>query len=126
MDRIIILSITTLVIISLIVGFVWMIVPMSKKNAMDIECRKTLLKMENDNGLTTSEKNNLQNKLTSLGLKEIIITGTPTGTKKKGEELNLKVEVKYDYRSFKSMFTTEKTTSMMVYDRTITSRQVLK
>ncbi|HOJ10596.1 MAG TPA: hypothetical protein PK733_08385 [Clostridiales bacterium] len=126
MDNIIIFSIITVVIISLIVGIVWMFVPMSKKNAMDIECRKTLLKMENDNGLTITEEINLQNKLTSLGFKEITITGTPTFTKKKGEELNLKVEVKYDYRSFKSMFTTEKTTSTMVYDRTITSRQVVK
>jgi hypothetical protein len=126
MDNIIIFSIATVVIISLIVGIVWMFVPMAKKNAMDVECRKTLLKMENDNGLTTTEITNLQNRLEKLGFNEITIDGTPTEIKKKGDELKLTVEAKYDYRSLKSMFTTQKTTSTMVYDRTITSRQVVK
>ncbi len=126
MDNIIIFSIATVVIISLIVGIIWMFVPMAKKNAMDVECRKTLLKMENDNGLTREEENSLKNRLEKLGFKEVTIVVTPTEIKKKGDELKLIVEAKYDYRSLKSMFTTQKTTSTMVYDRTITSRQVVK
>jgi hypothetical protein len=126
MDNIIIFSITTVIIISLIVGIIWMFVPMTKKNAMDLECRKTLLKMENDNGLTREEENSLKNRLEKLGFKEVTIVVTPTEIKKKGDELKLIVEAKYDYRSLKSMFTTQKTTSTMVYDRTITSRQVVK
>ncbi len=126
MDNIIIFSIATVVIISLIFGIIWMFVPMAKKNAMYVECRKTLLKMENDNGLTREEENSLKNRLEKLGFKEVTIVVTPTEIKKKGDELKLTVEAKYDYRSLKSMFTTQKTTSTMVYDRTITSRQVVK
>jgi hypothetical protein len=126
MDNIIIFSITTVIIISLIVGIIWMFVPMTKKNTMDLECRKTLLKMENDNGLTREEENSLKNRLEKLGFKEVTIVVTPTEIKKKGDELKLTVEAKYDYRSLKSMFTTQKITSTMVYDRTITSRQVVK
>lgn len=126
MEHTLAFALIILIIVSLIVGTIWIFVPMAKKNAMDIECRKTLLKMENDNGLTETEKISLQNKLTELGLYDIQINGTPVGVKKKGEELNLRVEAKYDYRTLKSIFTTEKATIQMVYDRTTLARQVVK
>lgn len=123
--KLIVFAITFVIIISLVVGVIWTFVPVQMKNVMDAECRGTLLKMESDNGLTLSEKDKLRSRLVQKGFDVISINGTAPEIAKKGDMLNLIVEVDYKYRTFDGLFSTKGVTRRMVYDRTTIARRVV-
>ena len=133
--KLIVFATTFVILVCFIVSVVWLFVPIQKKNAMDFECRGVLLKMENSNCLKKDDKDNLNSRLTDLGLNVISIAGTtvdgihvdipPEYVVKKGDMLNLRVEAEYTYRSFGSVFFTKKVTGRMVYDRSTIARMVI-
>lgn len=97
--------------------------PVSTKIEMNMECRKSLLKMEIEGGLSDNEKISLQGRLSSHGLSNIIITGTAGA--KQGNELNLRVESDYVFSKFSGLFAREDSIQRMVYDKTSVSRKVV-
>lgn len=97
---------------------------LSLKFDFNAYCRAALLKMENENGLSPQERNNLQTKLANKGFTNITITAPMTVMQ--GQDLNIRVEAEYSYRRLTSIYSDRINTSQrMIYDKTSMARRVI-
>lgn len=124
MDKVIVTVFVLVVFLSFVVGTILIYVPIQAKNTFDSICRMALLSMENDNGLSTTIKDDLESKLTAKGYNIVSISGTPVGAKK-GDYLNLRVEALYRYRTIETIFTSKLETATIIYDRTTVARKII-
>jgi len=98
-------------------------IPLSVKSEMNSLCRKALLKMELEGGLRNENMLDLQEKLSGLGLSNIIIDGTEQA--KLGERIRLKVEADFVYSKLTSFFSRTDVTQRMTYQKTSIARKVV-
>lgn len=122
-DRGVVYGILFVFTIALLVIMVELFIPVSAKIEMNIDCRKSLLKMEVEGGLSQAEKSDLEARLVQRGMTNIAITGSADA--RQGALLNLKVEGDYVYSKFINLFSREDATQHMVYDKTSISRKVV-
>lgn len=119
----IVTGILLIIMVFFLVNFIEYFLPLSVKADLDMLCRSTLLKMENDGELSSSDKQTLQLGLAENGLTDIVITATP-GTKQ-GGMLTLHVEGDYTYSKTTALFRREDVSVRMVYDKSTMSRKVV-
>ncbi|MCR4435042.1 MAG: hypothetical protein QHH06_06640 [Clostridiales bacterium] len=122
-DRGIVFGILFVFTIAMLVAMVEMFLPISAKIEMDMDCRKTLLEMETEGGLSDAGKADLLTRLGARGMTNITVAGSSGA--KQGEALNLKVEADYVYSRFTGLFSMENAVQHMVYDKTSISRRVV-
>jgi hypothetical protein len=98
-------------------------VPLSVYPDFMIDCRGTLLAMENEGGLNDSAKASLKSTLESRGFTNVSITGTAGA--KLGERIILSVGADYSYSKIASLFSRQTSTQHMTYKKTAVSRKVI-
>jgi hypothetical protein len=121
--KVILLSLILIIMVSITMVTVEFFLPLSAKADMNLLCRKYALQMEICGGLTLNSKNELYEKLSEIGFKDIVIEGTERAAF--GDELNLKVEVGYIYNKMSSFFTRSDVSKRMIYHKTSISRKVI-
>lgn len=106
-----------------LVYFVEFFLPLSVKADIDMLCRSTLLRMENEGGLSIDEKRSLQTELEKAGLTDVIINASAGA--KQGGVLSLNVAGDYTYNRITGLFKREDVVIKMVYSKTAMSRKVV-
>lgn len=125
MDRAIFNGIYFIFFIAIIVFILEFFIPISKNAEFKAECRKALLQMELDGGLTTSQKNQLKNSLESKGFTVVSISAPVAGTAKQGEKIDLRVQVIYEYNKLSNLFKRNNVEQTMNFNRTSIARKVI-
>ena len=119
----VVFAILMVIMICIAVSLVEMVIPLSARAEMNTQCRRTLLNMEVQGGLTSDEKTSLEKILNEVGFSSISISGTETA--KFGDEMFLKVEAKYCYSRLMGLFSRNETEQKMMYERISVSRKVV-
>ncbi len=119
----IVTGILLIIMVFLLVNFIEYFLPLSVKAELDMLCRSALLKMENDGGLSTGDRETLRAGLEEKGLTDIVITATSGA--RQGGMLTLRVEGDYTYSKIISLFRRENVAVRMVYDKSTMSRKVV-
>lgn len=121
-SKVVMMGIIIVITMSLLVFMVELFLPLSKKSDMNVCCRRTLLKMEEQGGLDPEERSNLENTLANQGFTNIIITASNYG--RQGQTLNLKVEADYSYSKLTQLFVRTNLNQRMSYSMSSISRRV--
>lgn len=121
--KVIVFSITLVIFAAMVVYTVELFIPLSAKSNMNACCRKTLLKMEMEGGLSDTDKNEAKAKLEEMGFSNININ--PTSGTKQGEEISLQVTADYTYSKLTGLFKRSKIEQRMIYDRVSIARKVV-
>jgi len=116
-------GITLIMIIAFLVFTVEFFIPLSVKSEMNTLCRNALLKMELEGGLRSENRLDLQEKLSGIGLSNILIDGTEQA--KHGERIRLKVEADFVYSKLTGFFSRADVTQRMIYQKTSIARKVV-
>ena len=116
-------GITLVMLVVVLVFMIEMFLPLSAKIEFDAACRKAILQMEVDGGLTASVKNELLAVLNNKGISNVVIQGTASA--KYGEELALIVTGEYKHNALTGLFTREHSVRSMKYDKITISRKVI-
>lgn len=116
-------GITLVLFIAVFVLMIEMFLPLSVKIEFDAICRRTILQMEVEGGLTASAKNELLSALSNKGFTNVAIEGTSNA--KYGEELSLVVTGEYEYSMLTDLFTRKDSMANMKYDKITISRKVI-
>lgn len=119
----IVFGILFVIIMGVLVFAVEFFIPLSAKSDMNICCRKTLLKMEMNGGLSFQTEDDLREELTKKGFSNIVIEGT--GFAKYGEEISLNVQVDYVYSRLSGIFTRMENVQHMTYNKFAVARRVV-
>lgn len=119
----IVTGILLIIMVFLLVNFIEYFLPLSVKADLDMLCRSALLKMENNGGMSTSDRETLHMGLEDRGLTNVEITATSSA--RQGDILTLRVEGDYTYSKITSLFRRENVSVRMVYDKSTMSRKVV-
>lgn len=119
----IVTAILLIIMVSLLVNFTEYFLPLSVKADFDMLCRSTLLKMENNGGLSPSDEEMLEEELRKMGLTDVDADGKKSVGM--GETLRLYVKGDYTYSKMVSLFRREDVTVRMEYDESTISRKVV-
>lgn len=112
-----------LVIMAVVLMFVVeFFLPLSAKSDMNVLCRSALMKMECEGGMSADIQSGLETILENKGFRNVLVEGT--GNAQQGSELNLRVELDYNYSRLTSLFTRSAYTQHMIYNKTAMSRKV--
>lgn len=111
------------VMIGILVFVVEFFLPLSANSDMNICCRKAMLSMETEGGLSYQAEEELEAELKEKGFLNIVIDGTSSA--KKGEEISLKVEADYMYSKMTGIFIRREVLQHMVYSKTTIARKVV-
>ena len=116
-------GITLTLLVAIFVVMVEMFIPLSAKIEFDSICRRAILKMEIEGGLTDTVKEELLSALSEKGFTNVVIQGTRNA--KYGEEISLVVTGEYKYSMMTNLFSREDFTGSFKYDRVTISRKVI-
>lgn len=122
-DRVLTFVFVLVILVSVVVCTVQYFIPISANFDMKQECRQTLLQMETKGGLEESDRIALENKLTAKGFTVLSISGDTNV--KQGQELTLRVEAQYKYKSMTALFSNSTVTRNMTYEKTAVARKVV-
>jgi hypothetical protein len=116
-------GIVLIMIVVFLVFTVEFFIPLSVKSDMNMLCRSALLKMELEGGLQSENRLDLLEKLSGIGLSNIIIDGTEQA--KQGERIRLRVEADFVYNKLTGIFSRADVTQQMIYQKTAIARKVV-
>ncbi len=119
----IVFSVTLVIFTAMVVYTVELFIPLSAKSDMNTYCRKTLLKMEVEGGLSDTDENEAKAKLEEMGFSNIKIDAA--SNTKQGGEISLKVTADYTYSKLTGLFKRSKIEQRMIYDRVSIARKVV-
>ncbi|HHW32033.1 MAG TPA: hypothetical protein GXX20_10245 [Clostridiaceae bacterium] len=119
----IIFSILLIIIITFTISTVELFLPLAARADMNMLCRKCLLQMEVNGGMSPAIKDELYQKLAATGFKDIVIQGTENAAY--GNEISLTVEAGYTYSRIEALFTRTEVVQRMRYKGTSLSRKVV-
>jgi hypothetical protein len=121
-EKAVISSIISVVFLILAASLIEYFIPLAVYPDFMIDCRATLLKMENEGGLGDAAKDSLVSRLESRKFTNVTVTGT-TGAKL-GEPMSLDVQADYPYSKIATLFSRQISTQHMTYKKTTVSRKV--
>lgn len=122
-SRAVVFGISIVLLTILFVSMVEFFLPVSAKFEMNTICRKILLKMELEGGITPDMQNELEAALYERGFRDVMVDGTENA--KYGNEIFLYVEAYYVYNRVKNMLSREETSQLMVYNKKSIARRVI-
>lgn len=117
-------GIAIILMLSIIVVAVDYCMLLSLKFDLNTICRATMLKMENENGLSQDARNDLQSRLAEKGFSNINIIAPLTAMQ--GQDITLRVEADYSYNKLISIYANRTSiTQRMIYVNTSMARRVV-
>ncbi len=116
-------GIMLILVVFILVYLVEFFIPLSVKADTDMLCRTALLKMENEGGLNSTQRQDLKQELEGIGLTGVVIHATENA--RQGGILTLRVEGDYTYSGLTGLFNRGDVTLRMVYDKSAMSRKVI-
>lgn len=122
-SKALIFGIAFVLLIAIFVFMIEIFLPISAKNDLNTICRKALLKMEIDSGLTSIVRDELITNLYGKGFESVVVQGTENA--KFGQDITLLVEAEYIYSKLRSILARENITQKMVYNKTTIARKVV-
>lgn len=122
--RILVSGIILVIMLCVFVFMVELFIPVNASIEFKSECRKALMKMEIEGGLSEDSKDSLNRRLSALGFFNVGISGTSSA--RQGEDINLEVEAEYACRKFVGLFSRAEHIRKIRYVKTSVSRLVLK
>ena len=122
-SKVVVSGVVLVILAAFIVFIVEFFVPVSMKYDMNAFCRKAIIKMETEGGLSAEAKAELIEKMSNRGFKNITVTGSAYA--KYGEEMNLHVEADAEFNRLISLFGRASSVHRMVYDKTFIARKVV-
>jgi hypothetical protein len=99
-------------------------IPLNAKSQFDHICRGYMIKAETYGGLSSDEVDELKDELGELGLKDIEVDYPNINSKKKGQDINLKVEGVYSYNQISGIIVRKDKELNFVYDISTVSKRV--
>ncbi|MCT4633364.1 MAG: hypothetical protein N4A76_11610 [Firmicutes bacterium] len=99
-------------------------VPLNAKSQFDYICRGYMIKAETYGGLSSDDVDKLKDELGELGLKNIEVDYPNINSKKKGQDINLKVEGLYSYNQISGIIVRKDKELNFVYDISTVSKRV--
>jgi len=122
--RILVSGMILVIMICVFVFMVELFIPVNASIEFRNECRKALMKMETEGGLSEGMKDSLIRRLSDLGFFNISISCTSSA--RRGEDVNLEVEAEYSFSKFSGLLRRDDETRKIRYVKTSVSRLVLK
>jgi len=122
-SKVVIFGIALVLLLAIFISTIEMFIPISVKNDFNSLCRKSLLKMEIEGGMTTIARDELISDLYRKGFESVVVQGTENT--KYGQEITLWVEADYVYSRLRSILARENITQKMVYNKTAIARKVV-
>ncbi len=122
-SKVAVTGIVLVILIAFAVFITEFFIPVSMKSDMNAYCRNAVMKMEVEGGLTAEIREELIDKMTNRGFKNITVTGSEYA--KHGEEMNLHVEADVEFSSLVALFGRNLVVYRMVYDKTFIARKVV-
>ena len=119
----IVVSIVLIIMISFTVSAVELFLPLSIRAEMNTLCRKHMLHMELNGGISLEQKEELRERLEDIGFKNIVIDGTENAGY--GDEISLMVEADYIYSKMEGLFARTDIIQKMKYHGTSIARKVV-
>jgi len=116
-------GITLIMLVAILIFMIEIFLPLSAKIELDAICRRTILQMEIEGGLTDSMKGELLTTLNYKGFTNLAVQGTANA--KYGEELSLRVTGDFTYSTLINLFTRENFIREVEYDKITISRKVI-
>lgn len=123
-DKVIINSISAIIIVFLLVGCVELIIPISKKLDFNVSSRKALMQVEAKGGLTENESVEIEEELQSIGLTDVEIIAPRVGDIKYGQQAVVIVKAKYKHRLLMGLFGFTTNEQDFEYNRSVICRKV--
>lgn len=99
-------------------------VPISAKSEFDHVCRGYMIKAETYGGLSSDEVDKLKEELEKLGLRDVKVDYPNINSKKKGQDINLKVQGVYSYNQISGIIIREDKELNFIYDISTVSKRV--
>ncbi|MGI6776690.1 MAG: hypothetical protein ACOX7R_01275 [Acetivibrionales bacterium] len=121
--KVVIFGILFVVMMGMLVFSVEFFIPLSAKSDMNVCCRRALLAMELESGLTYRTEQKLKSDLEKIGFINVVVDGASYA--KQGEEIRLVVEADYKYSKLEGMFIRKDCLQHMVYSKTAIARKVV-
>mgnify|MGYP005841692065 CR=1 FL=1 len=122
-SRVVVSGVILVVIVALLAFTVEFFLPLSAKTDMNMLCRRAMLRMEVEGGMSEEIENDLISGLMEKGFDGINIDGTDMA--KQGEDIRLVVEADYIYSKLTGLFTRTDMRQRMVYGKTSVARKVV-
>lgn len=116
-------SILLVIMITVTVSTLELFFPLAARADMNMLCRKCLLQMELNGGISLAIKDELYQKLSARGFRDIVVQGTESAGY--GEEISLVVEAVYKYNTINGLFLRTEVGQHMRYEGTSLSRKVV-
>jgi len=123
-DRMILTVISIVLIVFLTVVAIELVIPITKNQAFNEECRTFLLKMEQDGGLDTWNIGELGRRLTEKGLTNVSIFVPFPGQVKFGETMTLSVTASYPFRLGVAGMTLSDRLQQFKYSKSVFCRRI--
>lgn len=123
MERPIIFAVLVVLLMTAAAAVIEYFIPLNARFEMNCECRRALLLVEQKGELTSADRTDLKDRLTSYGFKNIIIS--VTGGSIQGSKVTLRVQADFEYKKLVDMLARNLTTQRAIYDKTTTIRKVI-
>lgn len=123
MERAAVMCVVLVLLLFIIVGFIEYFIPLNAKFELNSTCRGTLMTIEQRGELSPSSKTDLENKLATLGFKNISIN--VTGGNAQGSSVTLEVKVDYQLSKLTNVLQRDLMTQPMAFKKTTTVRRVI-
>lgn len=123
-SKCIVWSILIVLFLSISILMVEYFIPLNAKGEFDHICRGYMIKAETYGGLSSDDVDELKDELGELGLKNIEVDSPNINSKKKGQDINLKVEGIYSYNQISGIIVRKDKELNFVYDISTVSKRV--
>ena len=123
-DRMILTCISLVLIIFITVTAVELVIPISKNQIFNQECRSYLLKMERNGGLLENEISDLERRLLNRGMINVSIYAPPLGQIKFGETMTLSVVASYPFRLGAAGWIISNQLQQFIYKKNVFCRRI--
>lgn len=124
-DQVIVAGIVIIIVISICLVFFDFLMPLYVKQQFENVCRTYVLIAESENGLSTEKRNQLKDKILSLGVEEVVVTAQNINVVKRNEAIQIKVEGHYSVNGITTLFKRENKTMPFKFESEVYARRVV-
>ncbi|MDO4799324.1 MAG: hypothetical protein Q4A52_02260 [Bacillota bacterium] len=125
-DQIVVAAVLIAALFSVFVLCVEFVLPLFTKLAFDQICRDYLLVAEMNNGLATDDVDTFQERLASLGLRDVRIDVSGPGEVKRGDWIRIKVSAMLDRSRLTGLFQRGEESLTLSYQRRFLARKIVE
>lgn len=124
-DQVIVAGIVIIIVISVCLVFFDFLMPLYVKQQFEHLCRTYVLIAESENGLSTDKSNQLKDRITTLGVENIVITAQNINEVKRNETIEIKVEGQYVVSGITALFKRENKIMSFSFESEVYARRIV-